>query len=689
MKQSLITDSETIVTKNKETQRIVDDWMTAHCIPFNMMKSEEWDNMVKALMNAHESFKYAKYEKARTTRVEVTKGRVAVRVEELQRQWPVTGCLLQLDGWTDRRARPHINVMVSFPKGAIFWRSVCMSNRSKGAVAYREILKRAIEEVEEDAVVGVVMDNAAVEIVAKPGATRFATNFIVLNSLQRLYLPIRSCLIDEAWKEGIVNPIQRHLFHAANEIVLDDIFWVGVQKLLETSKGLLSLLKFVDGDGPTISKIYGRMDTSVENLRESKTFTEVEKEELETIIMRRWNVMTSPLHCATMFLDPEYKATKTEQDLEVANGFWTWVYAWCKPVMYKEVDAEVNNWIDGVGKFRSETATQEARGMQPARWWRKWCSKLPHLQKQAIRLLGQGSSSSSCERNWSLFERIHSRPRNRLETVKRSTLVYNRWNQHLLKKLTKKPKMGEDELLWEEDLDLEKKEVQAHANMRVEEWRCHLREENRRRECDDESEEDDRMEEEDDDVADAVEAEENNGEEGQMVRTRIQGSLLELERELNDSWRKSTKPSKYLARLHLGEMQEAAKTMSEAHAEKILAARPKASSLAPKSAKRKPGRPRKVVEEGALIEDGGGAIENGAEDESCESQEQPASAAPKPAKRRLGRPRKVAEEETTAREETVAMEDSENDAEGEKGDAFDSEEEPLACKKRKQSESTD
>ncbi|GBG68368.1 hypothetical protein CBR_g2911 [Chara braunii] len=360
-KQSLITDSAIVVTKNAETQQTIDDWMTAHCIPVNMMKSEEWDNMVKALMNANESFKYAEI----------------------------------------REGEDHS----------------CGGHEGEGC--------------------------------SKGGGT-------------------------------------------------------AVAKVLETSKGLLSLLKFVDGDRPTIGKIYDRIGTLVENLRESKTFTEVEKDELETIIMRRWNVMTSPLHCGAMFLDPEYKASKPEQDLEVANGFWMWVYGWCKPAMYKEVDDEVNNWIDGVGKFRSKKAMQQARGMQPAR----------------------------------------------LETVKPSTLVYRRWNQHLLKKLTKKPKTGEDELLWEEDLDLEK-EVQAHADMRVE-WRSRLREENRRRECDDESE-DDGEEEDDDDVADVVEVEENNGGEGQMVRTRIQGSLLELERELNDSWRKSTKASKYLARLHLGD----------------------------------------------------------------------------------------------------------------------------------------
>ncbi|CAN1764159.1 hypothetical protein LINPERHAP1_LOCUS9156 [Linum perenne] len=38
----------------------------------------------------------------------------------------------------------------------------------------------------------------------------------------------------------------------------------------------------------------------------------------------------------------------------------------------------------------------------------------PILQKIAIRLLSKTASSSGCERNWSVFERIHTKRRNRL-----------------------------------------------------------------------------------------------------------------------------------------------------------------------------------------------------------------------------------------------------------------------------------
>ncbi|GBG87237.1 hypothetical protein CBR_g45296 [Chara braunii] len=493
LRQTTMEDSASVITAHEQTQHTVDDWMTAECIPFNMMRSEYWDKMVHALMNAPKGFRYAKFETARTKRVEVTRGRVGMRVEELRQEWPTIGCMLQLDGWTDRRQRPHINVMVSFPKGSIFWRSVCMSGRNKGASAYYGILKRAIEEIGAEAVVGVIMDNAAVcaaagrmveadhphifsvpctvhsldlifesfakitwvgevikrasevakfftnlsrvqdlllhysngNVVAKPGATRFATNFIMLSSLQGLYLPLRACLTDNDWKPAIVHTSQHELFVRVTHAIFDDTFWADIEKVMQTSENLLDLLKKVDGAGPTISKV----------------------------------------------------ASRPESDAEIVDRFWTWLYSWCKEAAYREVDAEVCSWIEGTGRHTTENARTQAHTMQPARWWRKWCSDMPILQKQAVRLLGQGSSSSSCERNWSLFEWIHSRLRNNLGAVKLSTLVFNRWNQHLLDFLTKKPKV-DDAAKWEEDEpveDLKRDEIASDARLRLGEWRARLR----------------------------------------------------------------------------------------------------------------------------------------------------------------------------------------------------------------------
>ncbi|CAH1437378.1 unnamed protein product [Lactuca virosa] len=51
-----------------------------------------------------------------------------------------------------------------------------------------------------------------------------------------------------------------------------------------------------------------------------------------------------------------------------------------------------------------------------ARWWGLFGGSIPHLTKITMRILSLTSSSSGCERNWSTFEAVHTKKRNRLKT---------------------------------------------------------------------------------------------------------------------------------------------------------------------------------------------------------------------------------------------------------------------------------
>ena len=48
-------------------------------------------------------------------------------------------------------------------------------------------------------------------------------------------------------------------------------------------------------------------------------------------------------------------------------------------------------------------------------WWRSYGGRVPNLQRLVIPLLSQTYSSSECERNWSVFEKTHTKKRNRLK----------------------------------------------------------------------------------------------------------------------------------------------------------------------------------------------------------------------------------------------------------------------------------
>ncbi|MQL78400.1 hypothetical protein Taro_010834, partial [Colocasia esculenta] len=58
-------------------------------------------------------------------------------------------------------------------------------------------------------------------------------------------------------------------------------------------------------------------------------------------------------------------------------------------------------------------------------------SKTSHLQKMVIRILSLTCSASSYEHNWSTFEQVHTKKRNRLEQKKLNDLVFVQYNQRL------------------------------------------------------------------------------------------------------------------------------------------------------------------------------------------------------------------------------------------------------------------
>nr|KYP49050.1 hypothetical protein KK1_029253 [Cajanus cajan] len=69
-----------------------------------------------------------------------------------------------------------------------------------------------------------------------------------------------------------------------------------------------------------------------------------------------------------------------------------------------------------------------------AQWWRLYGSSTPNLQQLAIKILSLTCSSSGCERNWSVFEQIHTKRRNRLDHKKLHDLVYVKYNQALMRR---------------------------------------------------------------------------------------------------------------------------------------------------------------------------------------------------------------------------------------------------------------
>lgn len=72
----------------------------------------------------------------------------------------------------------------------------------------------------------------------------------------------------------------------------------------------------------------------------------------------------------------------------------------------------------------------------PRKWWACYGSSAPFLQRLAFRILGQPTSSSCSERNWSSYSFIHSFRRNKLTPKRADDLVFIHNNLRLLSRNT-------------------------------------------------------------------------------------------------------------------------------------------------------------------------------------------------------------------------------------------------------------
>ena len=131
-------------------------------IPFNAARSPYFEQMVCAINDGPTGYKPPGYEKLRTVLVDKEKARLEKSMAPLKGSWYVDGCSIVMDGWTDCRNRPLINIIVSSVSGPYFLRAIDCTGQEKNAMFLKEQLCDAIAEVGPSNVVQVITDAAPV-----------------------------------------------------------------------------------------------------------------------------------------------------------------------------------------------------------------------------------------------------------------------------------------------------------------------------------------------------------------------------------------------------------------------------------------------------------------------------------------------------------------------------------------------
>ena len=109
-------------------------------IPFNVLRSPYWHEMVSAINDAPKGYKSPRYDKARTVGLDHEKAKISLSLNRLTSSWTDHGVSIVSDGWTNVKGKPLISVLVVSVSGAIFLSAYDYSDKFRTAINIAEAL---------------------------------------------------------------------------------------------------------------------------------------------------------------------------------------------------------------------------------------------------------------------------------------------------------------------------------------------------------------------------------------------------------------------------------------------------------------------------------------------------------------------------------------------------------------------
>eukprot|EP00253_Pinus_taeda_P027280 PITA_27280 len=215
--------------------------------------------------------------------------------------------------------------------------------------------------------------------------------------------------------------------------VFADSLWDKVTEIVSFIEPLVKDLRLMDGEKTTVGYIYEGMDRAKEAIKTFYKGNESKYIPIWQIIDSRWDrQLHSPLHAAGAYLNPSLfynEGSSIQRDHWVMRGVMI-----CIEKMFPDVDIQdkinlqQDMYKESSRMFGFSSSQRLKDKKMPSHWWIDCGTEAPQLQEFAIRVLSQPCSASSCERNWSVFEHIHSKKRNRLEHERLEKLVFIYYN---------------------------------------------------------------------------------------------------------------------------------------------------------------------------------------------------------------------------------------------------------------------
>ncbi|XP_025651930.1 uncharacterized protein [Arachis hypogaea] len=271
-------------------------WMTDASMPFDTVNSAYYLPMIDAIANMGAGYKGPNYGRVRGHLLSKLVEDVKKMSEYYHEIWKQTGCTIMADGWTHHCRHTLINFLVYCPKETIFLKSVDASHVSKTANALFKLFRDVVLFVGPENVVYVVTDNAANYVAARrkleevsetmsqasmitkyinnhchtlylmkkftgkreilrPAPTRFATNFIALQSILAQKDVLRAMVTSRKWTSSAYSKESKTKNFV--DQVLDSKFWNQCIDIVKLTEPLVRVLGIIDSkDRAAMSFLY-------------------------------------------------------------------------------------------------------------------------------------------------------------------------------------------------------------------------------------------------------------------------------------------------------------------------------------------------------------------------------------------------------------------------------------------------
>ncbi|XP_031392253.1 uncharacterized protein LOC116204300 [Punica granatum] len=273
----------------------------------------------------------------------------------------------------------------------------------------------------------------------RPTVTRFATAYLTLGCLFDNRNALRTMFASKQWKGSRFAKLEGGKY--AERAVMDNRFWSNVNTCLKAAYPLIKVLRMVDSDEkPAMGFIYNEMEKAKQKIKANFKDDRKSYDPVWKVIDERWEVqLHRPLHAAAYYLNPQlHFSSEFRADREVMHGLYKVMDRMLDDEERDKVDLQLEEFKHERGLFGFSSAKSMRFKKTPADWWESYGADTPKLQRFSIRILSLTCSSSGCERNWSAFEMVHTKRRNRLHQKKMNDLVFVMYNLKLKDKKIRK-----------------------------------------------------------------------------------------------------------------------------------------------------------------------------------------------------------------------------------------------------------